>query len=368
MRRRGLLKLAAGIPLAATGLAAAPAAATTVAGPPRGRVAGLLAREDHLVRPANQKRLRGLVLRLPWSIAQPTPGAELSDEATAMLDRAEAVAPDEGYPFLKLRLLAGTDTPTWAQALGDGPLTDWIDPDDGSKHTVPQWWHDDFLTAYEQMLTKLAGALQHRPRWAEVTVSATCTLFAEPCIKQFGVAANRSTALTAGYTDAQDQAALTKAMAAHHRILTPLGITSSVAYNPWQTIDDGALKVCPATTITLMEHHKTTMGAYGIWANNSLIARWDGDQPVQTRTEYESMYQHMATAARTGHPVQFQTATLAKIQAADGSVHATASWAARHGAVSVELPRGWEQDTDVIDQQRADDLNDQFTDNAAATT
>ncbi|MBU2665496.1 hypothetical protein KOI35_18470 [Actinoplanes bogorensis] len=358
MRRRGVLLLAAGLPF---GLRSAPTGL-------RGRAAGLLAREDHLVRPANQDRLRGLVLRLPWSVVQPEPEVGFSDAATAALDRAEAVAPDAGYPFLKLRLVAGSESPDWALRLGDGPLTGWLDPEDDSRHTVPQWWHDDFLAAYERMLDGLAGALRGRPRWVEATVSATCTLYAEPCVKQLGVAANRDQAVAAGYTDDKDQAALKRAMAAHHRILTPLGVASSVAYNPWQTVADGAVQVSPATTIALMEHQRTTMGPYGVWANNSLSARWEGGEPVQTRSGYEAMYQHMAAAAGAGHPVQFQTATLAKIQAAGGSAYATASWAARHGAVSAELPRGWEQDTgDVIDQGRAGELNDRFAANAART-
>ncbi|GID27708.1 hypothetical protein [Paractinoplanes brasiliensis] len=367
MHRRGLLKLAAGLPLAAAGLSAAPAAAATAPlPPPRGRVAGLLVREDHLVRPANRSRLRGLVLRLPWSVAQPTPGAAISEAAEELLDGAEAAA---DFPFLKLRLLAGIDSPEWAKEIGDGPLP-WVDPDDvTAAHTVPHWWDAGFLAAYEDLLTKLAPVLAGRPRWAEVTVSATCTVFAEPCIKQFGVAANRSTAICAGYTDGADQDALEEAMAAHHRRLTPLGITSSVAYNPWQTLDaGGALKTDPNTTIALMNHQRTTMETYGVWANNSLSVREENGELVQTRPEYESMYQHMITAAGQGHPVQFQTATLAKIEDAGGTVYDTASWAARNGAVSVELPRGWEQAPDkVINQDRADELNARFADNAADT-
>ncbi|MCM4080066.1 hypothetical protein [Paractinoplanes hotanensis] len=59
------------------------------------------------------------------------------------------------------------------------------------------------------------------------------------------MAANRGKTLAAGYTDTADQAALRRAMAAHDRVLTPWGITSSVAYSPWQTIDDGAVKGRP---------------------------------------------------------------------------------------------------------------------------
>jgi hypothetical protein len=47
-------------------------------------------------------------------------------------------------------------------------------------------------------LPELAAALANQPLWGEVTVSGTGTVFAEPCIKQFGMAANRSKALAAG--------------------------------------------------------------------------------------------------------------------------------------------------------------------------
>ncbi|GAB2571935.1 hypothetical protein Aab01nite_03870 [Paractinoplanes abujensis] len=321
------------------------------------------------MRPANRKRLRGLVLRLDWKDVQPTPDVAFSAAALDLVKAAEAAA---DYPFLKVRLVAGKESPDWALRLGDGPLEQWVDPEDGKKYTVPQWWKGEFLTAYEGLLTGVAGVLRDRPRWAEVTVSATCTLFAEPCVKQLGVKDNRDKAIAAGYTDAKDQAALMWAMAAHDRHFTPLGITSSVAYNPWQTLDDaGAVKVCPDTTVALMEHQRTTMGRYGVWANNSLSARWVGGEPVQNRPDYQPMYDHMSTAAAAGHPVQFQTATLPKIQegfeGVPGSVFATASWAARHHGVSVELPRLWEQDADVIDQDRADALNTRFAANAAAT-
>jgi hypothetical protein len=270
-----------------------------------------------------------------------------------------------------LRLLAGWQSPGWALALGGGPMRCWEDPDavEPDLYDVPVWWAEEFLAAYNAFLPKLAAALEDEPLWGEVTVSGTCTVFAEPCIKQLGVAANRDKAIANKYTAAADRAALETVIAGHHDAFSPRGITSSVAYNPWQFINPttGRMATDPAVTVQLMDHQRATMGAFGVWENNSLIARRTGDGLEQTRPDYQGMYDHMIAGAAAGHPIQFQTATLAKIQAAGGTAEATASWVAGHGGISVELPRGWEQDTAAIGVDRADELNRQMAVNAAAT-
>jgi hypothetical protein len=368
MHRRAFLTMAAGVPLAATGLTASPARAA--AEPMRGRVTGLLVRDETLVRPANAARLRGFVQPLTWAMAQPDPGGELSDEATALLHKAVQTAQQRGYARLKLRLLAGHESPDWALGLAGGPLTGWEDPDPVAPalYDVPLWWEPAFLDAYAAFLPKLAEALKDQPLWGEVTLSGTCTVFAEPCIKQLGVAANRSKALAAGYTDTADLAALERVMAEHHAVFTPLGIISSVAYNPWQYIDPATGRMVSDSGITkqLMDHQRATMGGFGVWANNSLIARRVDGVLEQARPDYQDMYDHMVTAAADGHPIQFQTATLAKIEAAGGTVEATATWVADNGGISVELPRGWEQAQDPIDTARAAALNQQLAQNAAS--
>ncbi|WP_433719407.1 hypothetical protein ACQP2Y_32540 [Actinoplanes sp. CA-051413] len=393
MNRRGFLTVAAGVPLAAAGVtaspafaAAAPAVSTatpaanpalgTAAGaasgaaPLRGRVTGLLVRDPMLIRDASAARLRGFVQPLTWAEAQPEPGGDLSSQALTKLQAAADLARQRGYSRLKLRLLAGWQSPGWALALGGGPMREWEDPDavEPDLYDVPVWWADDFLAAYSAFLPKLAAALEDEPLWGEVTVSGTCTVFAEPCVKQLGVAANRKQALDREYTAAADRAALETVIAAHHDTFSPMGITSSVAYNPWQFIAaSGRMETDPAVTVQLMDHQRATMGAFGVWENNSLIARRTGGVLEQTRPDYQGMYDHMIAGAAAGHPIQFQTATLAKIQAAGGTAEATASWVAENGGISVELPRGWEQDTDAIGVNRADQLNRQLAVNAAAT-
>jgi hypothetical protein len=362
--------MAACLPFAATGLVAA-AARAVAEGSRRGRVTGLLVRDEPFVRAANATRLRGFVQPLTWAMAQPEPGGDLSDAAKGVLEQAVLTAQQRGYGRLKLRLLAGHESPRWALGLAGGPLTGWEDPESATPayYDVPRWWESAFLAAYEAFLPPLAAALAHQPLWGEVTVSGTCTVFAEPCIKQFGVAANRNKALAAGYTDTADRAALEQVMSAHHDVFTPLGITSSVAYNPWQYIDPttGRMVVDLEITKQLMDHQKATMGAFGVWANNSLIVRRVNGVLEQGRPSYQDIYDHMIGAAAEGHPIEFQTATLAKIQAAGGTAEATASWVAENGGISVELPRGWEQEQDPIDEARAAALNHRMAENAAAT-
>jgi hypothetical protein len=380
MNRRGFLTVAAGVPLAAAGLTASPAFADAapaappafaVATPLRGRVTGLLVRDPMLVRDASAARLRGFVQPLTWAEAQPEPGGDLSRQALAKLTAAADLARQRGYSRLKLRLLAGWQSPGWALALGGGPMRGWEDPDavEPDLYDVPVWWAEDFLAAYSAFLPKLAAALEAEPLWGEATVSGTCTVFAEPCVKQLGVAANREKALAREYTATADRAALETVIAAHHDAFSPKGITSSVAYNPWQFIDPttGRMATDPAVTVQLMDHQRATMGGFGVWENNSLVARRTGGVLEQTRPDYQGMYDHMIAGAAAGHPIQFQTATLAKIQAAGGTAEGTASWVAENGGISVELPRGWEQDTDAIGVARADQLNRQMVKNAAAT-
>jgi len=362
--RRGFLTIAAAGPVAAAALPAlAGRAGASAAVVSKGHLTGLLARDPERVTPEGAARLRGFVQPLRWADAQPTAGGPISAAALTTLGKAVEKARAHGYPRLKLRLLAGCHSPAWALALGGGALEGWQEPEGGETWTVPRWWEPEFLEAYAAFVGALAGHLGD-PEWCEVTVSGSCTIFAEPLIHQLGVAANRSLALAAGYTVDKDEAAFRKVVADQHAVLSPLGISSSVAYNPWQTIDSrGRLAVRPEKTIEFMDFQRALAGAAGIWENNSLIARRLPDGTTeQARPDYQPMYDHMTAAAAQGHPVQFQTATLAKILDAGGTPYDTASWAADHGGLSVELPAGWERHGPTPEQAAA--LNAQMAANA----
>ncbi|BCJ49240.1 hypothetical protein Asp14428_07150 [Actinoplanes sp. NBRC 14428] len=363
LNRRSFLTLAAGVPLAVASLPAAVAHAA----PARGRITGLLAREpDQLLDPPDG-RLHGFVQPLTWAEAQPTAGGPISPAAVAKLEAAVDLARDRGYPKIKLRLLAGHQSPAWALALGGGPIADWLEPENGKKFVVPRWWCPQFLDAYAAFLTALAPHLT-APEWCEATVAGTTTIFAEPLIHQLGVADNRSKALEAGYTDVRDRDALYKAIADQHAAFSPFGISSSVAYNPWQMINDKErLEVRMEETITAMNYQRTLAGNAGIWANNSLMVRQLPDGTLeQARPDYQRLYDHMIAGAAGGHPIQFQTATLAKITDAGGTPLATATWAANGGGLSVELPLNWEREGSITPAQ-ATSLNTRMATNATRT-
>ncbi|WP_203840751.1 hypothetical protein [Winogradskya humida] len=365
MRRRDFLALASiGVPLGS----ALPFSPVAAAGLDKGNVIGLLAREQDKV-DEGAALLKGFVVRLNWDAAQPAEGGAISKAACDQLTGAVAFAREHGYSRLKLRLVAGQSAPGWAKAIG-GTALDW--DNDGKTLTVPRWWTGAYLDAYRGFVLRLRDHLDD-PMWCEVTVSATCTVFAEPCIHELDSQANRTTLLKLGYTTQDEMDALKRAIAIHEELLSPYGISSSVAYNPLQTIvvsPDGttnSLVNDTGKTIELMDHQRAAMGDFGVWENNSLIAADIDGTLEQTRPAYRTMYAHMRAGAAAGHPVQFQTATLAKIQEAKGSVYHTALWAARNGGISVELPVGWEGDGlhgPVIDAALADKLNKTFAENA----
>jgi hypothetical protein len=366
--RRNFLTMAALGPVAAASLPAAasapsPTGAAVAAVAGRGHITGLLARDPERVTPEGAARLTGFVQPLRWADAQPTAGGQITDSALETLASAVELARANGYPRLKLRLLAGCHSPDWALQLGGAPLAGWQEPEGATTWTVPRWWATEFLEAYRAFVDRLADHLGD-PEWCEVTVSGSCTVFTEPLIHQLGVAANRSLALAAAYRVDEDEAAFRKAVSDQHAILGPLGISSSVAYNPWQTIDTrGRLAIRPEKTIEFLTFQRALAGQAGIWENNSLIARRLPDGTTeQTRTDYQPMYDHMTAGAAQGHPTQFQTATLAKIFDAGGTPYDTASWAADSGALSVELPAGWERHGPNAEQ--AADLNRRMAANA----
>lgn len=336
----------------------------------RGYLTGLLARDDDHLNVNSTPKIDGFVQELRWNAAQTTPGGAITQAAQDALAAGLADATTYGYSNIKLRVFAGDDSPTWAKNLGGGPISNWADPVDGGLFTIPKWWAPEFLDAYGAFLVALRPYLTDS-RWKEVTVSGASTVYAEPCVRQFADAGNRSTALAAGYTRALDIAAFERAIDLNHAAFSDLGISSSVAYNSFQQISDsGGIVTNQTQTFAFMDYQRSLMGPRGIWQNNSLGARRVNGVLEQVRdASYTNLYNKMFTAAVEGHPVQFQTMTLTKMQngyTPPATPYDTADFVAVNGGVSVEMPVGWETASPGITQLQADDLNARMAANAAA--
>lgn len=320
---------------------------TLIRGPHRGYIHGIICRDFKNfknVKSQIKDKISGFVLHLNWKDAQPIANGPIHADAKAILDEAEQEAIENGYEQIRLRFFAGIETPDWAKNLSTGPMQ-WDDPVDGGSSSIPVWYSDEFLAAYENVISKLADELSDRPLFKEVTCSGASTVYAEPCVKQFSYAPNRTTALNNGYTVAKDIEAFKRVIDIHHQFMSPLGIVSSVAYNPYQYIDsDGnsGKDLKWAYAEELMDYQANLMQEYGVWDNHSLGVNDEGKQV--RGIEYTNLYTYMALNAAKNLPTTYQTMTYTKMIEPENQVTPfnTIQYVVDNLGLSVEMPSGWE--------------------------
>ena len=283
------------------------------------------------------------VVEVNWSGVQPTRGALSSARVTSLhadFDWAESL----GLP-VHLRVMCGGDAPTWAKALGGGPLP-WEQNDattGGAWEPLPggigNWTAPAYWDAYEDLQVRLAAEFGDEAMLAAVTMSLPMTNYAEPCIKEYTSPANRAAAKAAGTTTAKDLASFSRGWAIHKAVWSPHDVATSTAFNTHQGLTaGGALEASMARTTALMDEMRTTIGdQLTIWENNSLMA---------LDTSMATMYDKMKAAhAADGITLHFQTRTVAKHRKAwEGgkktSPLKTFELAIARGAQSCEVPAG----------------------------
>lgn len=283
------------------------------------------------------------VIKVAWKDIQSDIGAPINP---GVLD--EALEDAGNGRRVRLRFLAGADTPAAIkQKVGTVTLTDSVD--DNPATAFPKWWSPTYQQAYADVMQQLAARYDRTYKIADVTVSGCMTFYAEPMIRQAGDADNRTRLLAAGYTRAGDLACHSAALQAHAAWTTT---ASSLAANPYQWVKrdgtpDGEFVSSVPDALSLLKECRTVLGARCVLQNNSL-------RPTFTTSgTYKQLYDGMFAL---GGPIGFQTATLTKLQDPAQGPHPIEyllDWAADKGAITVELPGGWQGDVDptVLRQQ-----------------
>jgi hypothetical protein len=319
----------------------------------RGFMKGMLARQTMHLTAATAPYLTGFVTELKWNVAQTSLGGALTQQGQDVLGAALNLADQYGKNQIKLRVLTGTHSPEFAMDAGGPRITNWVEGQAGVSYTVPRWWRSQYMDAYEGFMAALAPHLTD-PRWLEVVISGPMTVFAEPCIHQYGPLANRQQMQTIleGYSpdqtptqlDNTNLSALRRAIDIHKIYFDNDGIVGSLAYNPWELINASyGYEVNVNKALNLMSYQKNVLDNIGVWQNNSLRAREDETGAVvQTRTTggYPEMYARMRS--RNWY-AQYQTATVARIHENAGTVYDTVRYVVQNYGLSVEMPVGWEQ-------------------------
>lgn len=251
---------------------------------------------------------------ITWAELQPLKGGAIDTDVIGDLITA-------GDSF-RVRLFNGYGIPQWVKD-EVGTVTTYYaqTPDTRAPEDVARYWDPLVATYYDDLMQKLAAEYDGV---IPLIFEAMCmTVYAEPCLKQFNYAPNRTAYLAAGYTSAADLEAFNNAldiMAAHWHE-TRVG----VAYNGYQLLTStGGTTTSNAQTKTLMQRHRSLFGERAVLQNNSIRESYLAN-PSATFTDM----------AELGPPISFQTATLARV----GDLGAVLDWCIDEmGAHAVEWP------------------------------
>src|SRR5262249_53519791 len=177
---------------------------------------------------------------------------------------------------------------------------------------------------------KLAAEYDGAPEIAETTAARCTTIFSEPFIR--GVRDERTVGalLGAGFTFEADAECQREQIDAH-RVWEHTRTT--VSFNEYQHIrPDGTTFPDLAFSREMMEYCRETLGERCVLQNNS--ARW----PIQSQELYDAL-------AAVGPPLEFQTATMARV----GDLPKAIEACIQLGASAIELPAN----DDLTDDQVA---------------
>lgn len=245
-------------------------------------------------------------LNLYWDLVEPERDVMRAWVLDNALDAAEAA----GVTQVRIRPFLGMRAPTWAKALGDGPIP-YVEPQDGSTSAVPDVWDPAYQAEVEELLAWLAGRVDDDPRVPLVFATGAMTAFGEPMIRGIASADNRRALLVAGYTKDADRAAQRWQLDA----MRPFEHTLiGLAYNPWQYVNaDGTGGTSLAETEAVMDYHTALLPARAVLTNHSIRSSYIPSPPPL----------YTLFRARTQWPHQFQTAAASRI----GDLRATLGWA-----------------------------------------
>ena len=176
---------------------------------------GLLNRDGATIPSGYRASLAGYVITgsatglVGWNQLQSSPSGAITannpiDQAITEVDAWNAANPAD-QELLKLRVAAGSDTPSWAQNLG-GSCVELVNPQStGQKACIPRFWMPAFQEAWYAFVSELAAKYDIAPEIAEVTMTPNMTFTVEPMIRDVGTTSDVSALAAAGYSASVDE-------------------------------------------------------------------------------------------------------------------------------------------------------------------
>jgi hypothetical protein len=263
-----------------------------------------------------------------WSDLQPTPTGPIAtnnpiDKAIARLRLVEQKNPGT-HLNLKLRVMAGISSPTWAKKIG-GPAVTIEDPKfTGVKGTIGRFWTNAFHKAYKGLMSKLAAKYDGVPELADVAMSRCMTITAEPMIRPFYDQTTVHNLLAAGYSAGKDKTCQQEQITDATLWTTT---HSSLSFNGFVDLSSsGRRSMDWPFTRSLMDLCHHILGPRCTIENNDMVAN--------PSAYYLQLYSSIASH---GAPIAIQTDTLSRV----GNLKTAISNAIHYGAQSLELTGGY---------------------------
>ena len=233
--------------------------------------------------------------------------------------------------YIKLRVWAGEDAPTWAKDIGDNN-----NPIEGTSYnsitnpgaTIGEFWTSPYQSDYDNLMAKLASLYDASPLLEDVEGSACMTEYDEPMLHDdFSTGTGLTNLLGAKYSDTADYACL---MSDITSLQNWRQTHVDLSFNPWSLLVNGGVESvggvnctgspCEPLTESFMATFASTFGKQAALANHSI--RY-GENPG---LGYSSMYQHIQTdASANGTTVQYQTADYKNVLKGSSSCAPTTS-------------------------------------------
>jgi hypothetical protein len=334
-----------------TGIAAAAIVFATAGGSPasaahlKPEISGLLDRQG--VPPTGYTPpIDAYVVTVNWSDLQSTNGGAIV-QPNAIKTAISYVDMHPGF-HIKIRIMAGAYSPTWALNIGGTPVT-LTDPtcmavDGTGSCPIPRFWTTNYKNAYVQFEQKMGALYDAKSEIQDVTVSRCMTTSDEPLLRQVSLM-NDEAFRAANYTDTLDEQCQSQSISETAAAWPTTHV--SFSFNPYQDITSTTDTTNEAYTESLMDTGRSLIGQQFVIENNSIRCTTTPCSASQNPM-YESMYNHMIV---DGAPFAFQTATCDNKV---GSLANTLSFysggtggGSTHGPAgsAIELPFGYSDNT-----------------------
>ena len=259
---------------------------------------------------------------------------------------------------LRLRVLAGRESPAWLK--GEGVSGEGLDCSKGGiavvlgsqpnqNGCVPRFWEPSFLDRYDALMQEIDRRYGDEPRLAAVVSSACMTIFAEPLFRAQGNRGSNQRLLEAGLTFPADLACQRKALEIHADRLPDKRV--ALAVNAWDRLVplsedtddrvDGRL-VSWADAYELATWARATLGDRLELQNNGL-GETDGCPDGQRPST--NVYCFLG---EDPGPKGFQTETWRNLNSSPDDLVRTIETAVSLGACYVELPDGYREADELL--------------------